>query len=350
MKILYLGTTREASGWGEAARSDLRAMQNYFNVVHRPVIYAGRYPSEFEALEIKPLKDITHVIQYCLPTEWRRIGDMKHIGYLEIESKDISRSAWADYFCLMDEIWVPNTDAIPVVSKVFNGPVKYMPHNIDTKIYENFTNKFEISEISGTYKFLTVSENVPRKNLKNLIVAYWKEFDPTEPVSLIIKSDESVESLINSTKKTVNLYGTDAYQRIVLLTERYNQQSMLGIYNGADCYVNPSMGESWCLPIVHAMGLNKPIISLMRGGPKDLLEDYNPLYTLSGDAEWCEGHNMIPGYQNAHDTWVKPTITSLAKSMRYMYENRKKYPFKSNNTIHKFNYLNFIQNLERNLS
>jgi len=345
MKILYVGTTWESSGWGEVAKSDLKILSEKFDVVSRPLIYKGEANTgEFALLEEKSLNGITHVIQYCLPQQWERYGTMKHVGYMEVESTDISSSRMANYLNMVDEIWVPNIDGVCAVKQVFNGPVKYVPHAIDLSVYKKNYKRTEIPEISGTFTFLCVSENVPRKNLEGLITAFWLEFDPTEPVSLIIKTDESVFGVVNHIKEKLRLYDINAYQRIVVISSRLSQEQMLGLYQQADCYVNPSMGESWCLPVVHSLGFNKPVVSSLAGGPGDLMQFYDSHYKISCFQEPCEGHNLgMAGYQTGCDTWSKPVVKSMSVQMRRAYKDRN-YPVSSNN-LEKFSNDQFAKNV-----
>lgn len=349
-KVLYIGTTNEASGWGEASRGDLRALAKGFDVVSRPMIYsagAERPQLEgFKELESKSTEAITHVIQYCLPEQWRRYGTMKHIGYVEIESFDLSRSRIADYFNMVDEVWVPNSDSVSVIKQVYSGPVKYVPHAIDTSPYKNSYNFPNIPEISGTFKFFCASEDVPRKNLEGLVSAFWTEFDPTEPVSLIIKTHASILSKVEALKKKMRLYDVDAYQKIVIIHNKLVQDEMLGLYQYCDCYVNSSMGESWGLPIVHAIGFNKPIISPSIGGPGDLLKNYNNHINLVGVGEWCEGQNFnLGGYQTGHDNWYKPALIGLKNGMREAYQNKQEYNKKSEVLV-EFSEEVFIRNVK----
>ncbi len=324
MKILYIGTNKEASGWGEASRHDLMVLDSEFDVVSRPMVYSGGVGNKrLDELEKKSLDGVTHVIQYCLPSQWQRYGTMKHIGYVEIESCDLSRSRWVDNFSVVDEIWCPNKDGCRAIEAVWGGPVVYMPHAIDTSVYKNSYKISKISEVSGTFKFLCVSENVPRKNLSQLIEEFWIEFDPTEPVSLILKTNASIADVIRKSKEKLKLYNTESYQKIMVIDDRLNHQEMMGLYNYCDCYVNPSMGESWCLPVVHAAGFNKPVITIDSGGPADILSGYEKLFQINDfDKFPCESNNNIPGYQTGMDYWYKPSHLSIGTSMRFCYTFR----------------------------
>jgi glycosyltransferase involved in cell wall biosynthesis len=352
-KILYIGTTNEASGWGEAARGDIRALAKGFDVVSRPMVYAaGAERSQLEGfnqLESKSTEGVTTVIQYCLPEQWCRYGTMKHIGYVEIESFDLSRSRVVDFFNMVDEIWVPNSDSVSVIKQVYSGPVKYVPHAIDRSTYKNSYKFPNIPEISGTFKFFCASEDVPRKNLEGLISAFWSEFDPTEPVSLILKTHASILSKIEPLKKKMRLYDVDAYQKIVIIHNKLVQEEMLGLYQYCDCYVNASMGESWGLPIVHAIGFNKPVISPSIGGPANLLKNYKNHINLLTTHEWCEGHNPnLGGYQTGSDNWYKPVCNSIKYAMREAYQD-KQLNSKHDNPLLAFSEEVFIKNVKENL-
>ena len=324
MKILYIGTNKEASGWGEASRHDLTVLDAEFDVVSRPMVYSGGVGNKrLDELEKKSLDGVTHVIQYCLPSHWQRYGKMKHIGYVEIESCDLSRSSWVDMFSMVDEIWCPNKDGCNAIRAVWGGPVVYMPHAIDDDVYKKPYKISPIPEVSGTFKFLCVSENIPRKNLSQLIEEFWIEFDPTEPVTLILKTNPSITDTINRAKEKLKLYDLDCYQKIMVIDDRLSNEEMMGLYNHCDCYVNPSMGESWCLPVIHAVGFNKPVISIDKGGPKDILEKYKKAYKVYDNSIYpCERNNNIPGYQTGHDWWYKPNHMSLAMGMRACYSFR----------------------------
>jgi glycosyltransferase involved in cell wall biosynthesis len=324
MKILYLGTYREKSGWGEAARQDLTALTSGFDVVSRPIVYSKDLDqSYFGITEGKSVdKSVTHVIQYCLPSQWRRYGTMKHIGYVEIESYDISHSLWTEYFNMVDEIWCPNEDGAATLRKETSLPVKVMPHAIDTLKYKNTYKISEIPEIQGTFKLLCVSENIPRKNLGQLIEEYFINFDANDQVSLILKSNSGVNNLIQSIKEKLRIYTKDAYRKIILIDDVLTEEQMFGLYQESDVYVNPSMGESWSLPVVHAIGFNKPVISIDRGGPKDLLANYPAHINLESSKYPCQSVINFIGYQTAQDYWYKPEPYSIVQAMSIARENK----------------------------
>ena len=317
MKLLYIGTYKEPSGWGDAARTDLLALAKSFDVVARPVVYSGgvTHP-EIEKLESKSTIGVTQVFQYCLPTEYDMYGRMPHYGYCEIESSDLSYSKWPEFFNRVNMILTPNKDATLVKS---NSRVKitHLPHAINTIKFKKDYPITKIKEANGTFKFLCIAEAIPRKNLEGLIESYYTTFDPTEPVSLIIKTNRNIDKIIEGVQNKVKLYPNKVfYQKIIVVSERINDAQMMGLYKYCDCYINTSMGESWCLPLVNAIGFNKPIVTTVGGGPSDLIENYPNVIPVNSVYINCHHGNGIEWYQNSRDHWFAPNMLNLSKGMR----------------------------------
>ena len=217
MKILYIGTYKEPSGWGEASRIDLLALSKQFDVVARPIVYSGgvNHP-ELEKLESKSTDGVTQVFQYCLPTEYDMYGRMTHLGYCEIESNDITYSKWPEHFHKIAQLFVPNTDALKLKSNS-KVPINYLPHAVNTNKYNKEYPISKIKEADGTFKFLCVAEAIPRKNLEGLIEAFYTEFDPNEPVSLIIKTNRNIDKMIEGIQNKLRLYPNKVFYYSLIL-------------------------------------------------------------------------------------------------------------------------------------
>lgn len=345
-KILHISHAKEHSGWGIAALKDLQALNHKFDTVARYITYTTDcLESDFlQQMEQKNLENVTHVIQYVLPHEFQRFPFAKNIGYFEIESLDLSYSLWPECLHNLDEIWVINHEAASVVRKVTNLPIYVIPHVVETEIYKEDYKPFDIKQMRGNYCFYTIGENVPRKNLETLIAAYFIEFDPTEPCSLIIKTNDNLNDLILSVQKKINLYPQHAdYAQIAVIDGRVDVDKIYAIHKRGDCYVNVSSGESWCLPLIDAMGFGNNIISLNEGGPADLLIGHE--YLVSYSETWCHGHNNFPGFQNGLDKWKSVNFMDLRKNMRKSYEQRPKPTY----NLDRFNQENFCKLIEERI-
>jgi glycosyltransferase involved in cell wall biosynthesis len=330
MKLLYIGTYKEPSGWGEASRTDLLALSKQFDVVARPIVYSGgvNHP-EIEKLESKSTDGVTQVFQYCLPTEYDMYGRMPHFGYCEIESSDLTYSKWPEHFNKIRALFVPNKTALDFES---NNKItkRYLPHAINTERFNREYTVPPIKQASGDFKFLCVAEAIPRKNLEGLIEAYYTEFDPSEPVSLIIKTNRNIDNIIRGVQNKVKLYRNEVfYKKVIVISDRIKESDMMGLYQMSDCVINTSMGESWCLPIVNGVGFNKWVITSNLGGPADICEKYPYTKYLTANREQCHHGNNIENFQNSNDYWYKPTTKSIREEMRSVV-NDKTVKVKSN--------------------
>lgn len=266
LKILYIGPHNEYSDEGEICRGDISALAGNVDLATRSN-GVNNYqdptsPFNVPSYDNASLDNITHVIQYARPEIWERYGNYVHVGYLDITQDDISRENFVSNIQMMDEIWCPTQYACRLIERVCNTPVKFIPHHVDLDLYKKEYKISEIPEISGTYKFICVSNNTG--NLEKVIESFLKEFDPTEPVSLIIKSHSGVNELIKSIKNKLQLYKIDAYQKIVLIDNQLSFVQMMGLYKYCDCYISElSLSPqtiAQTLPVRHCIGFYKSII------------------------------------------------------------------------------------------
>lgn len=348
-KILHVSHGKESSGWGIAARNDLKALASHFDVAARFINYDAAEENNvawIDQLEAVGLDGVTHVIQYVLPHEFKRFPKIRNIGYFEIESEDLSNSLWPDSFCQLDEIWVVNNDAKEIVKKYTDLPIHVVPHAVHMDDYNIELTKIDIKQTHGNYYFYTIGENVPRKNLITLVAAYYAEFDPTEPCTLIIKTNRPMKDEIIQLQAEMKLYQNHSdYQHIAVIDTQIDISQIYGVHELGDCYVNVSSGESWCLPLVDAIAFSNMVITLDEGGPKDILE--NEGYKLPFVRKWCAGHNNFPGFQNGFDCWKTVDFTSLRKAMRKAYNERGRI---NPSLLDKFSPSNFCKLIEERIT
>lgn len=269
-KILYIGPHKEDSDQGEICRGDILALHNHIDLVTRSV---GREnfkdptsPNQIpKSIEEKSLEGVSHIIQYGYPERWERYGDFIHIGYLDIDQEDISNERWVNNLQIMDEIWCSTSDGVSLIEQIYDGRTKLIPHAVDLDLYEKPYKILEIPEISGTFKFFCVSNDYKDQKLHEVIEAFFKEFDPTEPVSLILKASSQINEVIKGIKNKLQLYNKDAYQKIVLLDKNPSFDQFMGLFKYCNCFINQSnltpSGIAQDLSTRHAIAFEKPIIT-----------------------------------------------------------------------------------------
>lgn len=220
---------------------DFKCLCDHFDVVNYPAT------KEDEFLNI----DAT--IQNCHYSNWTRYGTMRHIGYLDIIPDDPYKP-----FTMVDEIWASNMAIFDFAQREFAGKVEYRPHIVNLDIYQNDHKFQEIPEILGTFRFLYTSYD-DKESVKNIIRSFWSEFDPTEPVSLIINSNLLSREEIDAIKGDMSLYDKNVYQKFILINSKPTLEQDIALHQLANCYINHN--KNWDNGLIHSMGFNKVIIS-----------------------------------------------------------------------------------------
>lgn len=169
-------------------------------------------------------------------------------------------------------------------------------------------------KVTKDMTFLTCGDISTRKGTDVLMEAFSEAFPTEKDVKLIIKSNKALDwGKIEEPKD----------KRIKVITERYEHEDFLKLYNDADCYVAPSRAEGFCLPALEAMSTGLPVIIHNWSGLTSLVnEKYN--YPIgSGELMKAETWPYPEEYQDdGIGDWKNPNKDELVKKLRYVYENR----------------------------
>ncbi len=245
----------------------------------------------------------------------RNTGKYK-IGYALTEVNGIPRE-WVDSANAMDEIWV---------SSVFNQsgftqsgvrrPVLVMPDGIDPLVFHPAAPAFPVK---GIFVFLSVFEWSERKAPEILLRAFNKTFSRSEEVILFCKilAPPWASFDIPSVVERLELAHTGG--RVIIDLGTYLPSQELGsLYRSADCFVLPTRGEGWGLPVYEAMACGLPVIATNWSAPSEHITD-EIAYPLRVKrlVTALEGRYPYSGHQ-----WAEPDEDHLRHLMRYVYEHR----------------------------
>lgn len=98
----------------------------------------------------------------------------------------------------------------------------------------------------GKYIFYTINDSFLLSNTNLLIRAFFEEFDPSEPVGLIIKTGKEIDAYVQEIKKDLNLYSNlDIYKKIFVLTGVMPYSDIELLHNTGDCFVFTDKGTSY---------------------------------------------------------------------------------------------------------
>lgn len=168
------------------------------------------------------------------------------------------------------------------------------------------------------FVFLSISKFEKRKGFDKLVKAYIEEFGSDDKVSLYIRcnaDDKNVkdfdELVKNCTEAKLN--GPHASRGVpknlpVLIRPLIPLTEMPSLYSAADCFVLPTHGEGWGLPIVEAMAMEVPVIATNWSGCTEYLRKDN--------AYLLEAEKLSDVEGNAGHKWAESSLDDLKALMR----------------------------------
>ena len=342
MKVLYVGHYREASGWGQVARDNILALNRVgVEVVPRsfPLGNAtAEIPAEIEQLESQSPQGCDIIIQHVLPHYMKYDSRFKkNIGIFETETTNWNYTSWVGHLNLMDELWVPCKQ---MADDCYNcgvlSPAYIVPHTFDTKIYEKMYPLLTLP-VGNRFVFYFIGEMNQRKHLSALIQAFHVEFDPSEPVELVIKVNKfgmhpeqlanEIKGFCSAIKDGLKLYKDPArYKSEIIITINVPREDILRLHQSCDCFVLPSYGEAWGIPAYEAMAMGNFVIASKTGAMLDYIEHGVNGFLVDGSMEPVFGQKeTFEEFGTSREKWFNISVTDLMAKMREAYElDRKK--------------------------
>jgi GT2 family glycosyltransferase len=237
------------------------------------------------------------------------------IGFTMLEVDGLP-SNWVQLANKMDEIWTPSQFNLETFrSSGVKRPIHVMALGVNPAYFNPAIDGFRIR---GPFTFLSMFEWGERKAPEILLKAFNDEFGANEDVVLICKTyNADVTTNIAGQVKSYDL--SEAGGRIIFSINEVLPGYQIGsIYRSVDCFVLPTRGEGWGLPIMEAMACGLPVIATNWSGPADFMTK-DTAYLL--DVERLKpAEAKCPYYKGFN--WAEPSYEHLRSLMRQVYENR----------------------------
>jgi glycosyltransferase involved in cell wall biosynthesis len=217
--------------------------------------------------------------------------------------------AWVAGCNSMDEVWVPASFNVETFrNSGVTVPIRVMPLGVDVDYFHPDITGYRPST---RFTFLSVFEWGERKAPEVLLRAFAEEFKDSEDVLLLL-SVFNRDPDVDVERQIADLELPPGAPVVVMLNPKFTAPQMGALYRSADCFVLPSRGEGWGMPVLEAMACGLPTIATRWSGPADFLHEgvgypLEPLRLVPAEAR-------CPYY--AGFEWADPDVDQLRALMR----------------------------------
>lgn len=238
------------------------------------------------------------------------------IGFTMLETTGIPQE-WVRQANMMDEVWVPSKFNVETFRN--SGvivPIHIIPLGVDCDFFNPLVKNYKKH---NKYTFLSIFEWGERKAPEVLLKAYNKAFNKKDDVLLICKvinNDPSID--INNELAKMNLSKNGA-PIVFLYNQKVPDYQMPTLYTSADCFVLPTRGEGWGMPVLEAMACGLPTITT--GWSAQTEFHNNNLGYVLNTKRLVDAKAKCPYYKGFQ--WADPDEEHLVELMRYVYNNQQ---------------------------
>jgi len=272
-EAVWHSTVTQPLGYALHSRKMMRALhESRVRVAYRNAYGAADLPTRdllVDDLVRRPARDDVTQLAYCQADAFARVKGRRRVGWSMLEVTGLPRE-WVDGCNSMDEVWVPASFNIETFrASGVTVPMRVMPLGVDIDYFNPGITGYRPS---SRYTFLSVFEWGERKAPEILLRAFAEEFKGAEDVVLLLavyNRDPTVDVGLE-----VDRLDLPTSAPIVLMVNpEFSDYQMGSLYRSADCFVLPSRGEGWGMPVLEAMACGLPTIATNWSGPADFLHD-----------------------------------------------------------------------------
>ncbi|MCB9496116.1 MAG: asparagine synthase (glutamine-hydrolyzing) [Fibrobacteria bacterium] len=251
----------------------------------------------------------------------------RHFVAMTMFETDGLPSGWAERCNQMDEIWVPTRFNLESFARagVDRHRLKVIPFGLRLSDYDPAAIAPVDLGAGEDFVFLSIFQWSWRKGWDLLIEAFAREFSGDEKVRLVLRTyplgdpEPSIRTRIDAFLAERGLGHMSA--RIFLVDEFVSDARMPSLIQAGDCFVLPTRGEGWGIPLLEAMALAKPVIATRWSGHLEFMDDSNAfLVDIEGLEEVQEQMRADSDLYERGQNWARPSLAHLRSRMREVFD------------------------------
>jgi glycosyltransferase involved in cell wall biosynthesis len=237
------------------------------------------------------------------------------IGYTMLEVDGVPKE-WVRLCNEMDEVWVPSSfNQGTFQASGVTCPVHVMPLGVNP---DYFNPEIKAFRASSRYTFLSVFEWGERKAPDLLLRAYGRAFTRADDVVLLLKVTNRDPSVDVHAEIAALSLPADGPPIVLILNQELPAHQMGSLYRSVDCFVLPTRGEGFGLPIAEAQACGLPVIATAWSAQQVFLDEAlaYPLRVV----RLVPAVAKCPYYQGF--AWAQPDEEHLVHLLRHAAEHR----------------------------
>jgi Glycosyl transferase family 2/Glycosyltransferase family 9 (heptosyltransferase)/Methyltransferase domain/Glycosyl transferases group 1 len=324
VRINYYGEVSDASGYGQAARLYIHALDRAG--VKVSVINTGSDSRQIDDPLVKSLLgndgEADFQIFHGIPPFWARTAyPLRNVIAMTVWETDTMPPQWRNPLMHAIDVWLPCTFNVEVFGSGLGRAAFRLPHPAPVPVPDGAGGAAggleEIGVSFNDFVFYSIFEWQERKNPEGIIEAFLRSFPQRGDPVLVLKANSAAQDVARQTLERIR--GASASEgRVVLCCEAWSEARLGALHNRGDCYVSLHKGEGWGYPLFEAACRGKPVVATDFAGPLDYLD--RKYHWLVRNRPTTVRQRYL--YYHPGMTWAEPDIGHAGEGLQWIYQHR----------------------------
>jgi glycosyltransferase involved in cell wall biosynthesis len=326
-RVLWLGVLDGPSGYADEARGFLRALEaTGAEPAARALIAGDRMPlgeDDQRMLDEQRRRSgegagvaVHHYAPVWAP-QAPTLAAPATVARTMFETDRVPR-AWLPQLLTRDEIWVPSHAGAEAFERggIPASRLRVIGGTLDFDLYRPGIEPLDIGTPEGHLVFLSNFDFSERKAWRQLLAAWARAFDASDPVTLVLKTGTGEPGKVRArvaeeARAAARAAGRIATAPVRVLTDTLAPADLARLYAAADAYVLPSRGEGWGRPYMEAMAMGLPTVASRFLGNLEFMDDEHSWLVGGEVVDVPRDHAVFADDVTGH-RWFEPDVTELS--------------------------------------